>query len=291
MTFLVHDAGHVFEDVCLGGGMHQMVEDFQVGHHTLRLRTFDIIYNANSGQSAGYFIHGLIDAHKLPAGSGPQTLRVVPGTYAVDNLYNAGAGNEDYRFMVDSTGQTSPIVDTMRVLDDERKEIVEKRWTRDGAEYATFEDNTVCPRVATGRFVVEADGRVLLPTTHASSKPEVDGTTYTFTMPMTIGSGGVNISSFGRYTIGETNVIMPDGESAEGREGVNDFHFLPRLRWSETDGFYFDTTDGKSRTAHGSASGLYDDGERPLMVKVRAEIVEEEDEAASADGDASPSAE
>lgn len=273
-SFVMNDAGTGVAAVGLGGGVHEMLVDFEPGDDTLTLRAFDIVYNANEGQTGEYFIAGLIDPHSLRAGSGPQTLRAVPGTYSVDNLYNAGAGNEDFHFMVDDQGNTSGVVETVRVYTGQpREEIVDRRWQRDGNEYATYDGPNVNPRYAIVRFTITGTGRLLDHPTHQRIGTQREGGEITYDMPVTIGAGGMNLSSFGKYTIHNSNVIEPDGQPAEGRSGDNDYVFTPRLRYSEDEGFYFETTAGPSRTARGEATGYYDGNERPLSATVKAEIV------------------
>jgi hypothetical protein len=209
------------------------------------------------------------ERYKLEADKGPQTLTAIPGTYTVDNLCNAGGGNEDYAFMLDDTGKVSGI---------ESSYVISKEQTgkRNGDEYAEYKDNIVSPRMAIIHFKVEASGTVSIFGTHKLGKPAVTGTTYEIDMPATVGSAGLNIWSFGKWEVTGGDAVLPNGKPATGTLGENDYHFYPILRYNmEKKAFYFETLHGPDTTSIGEAKGFYDGNARELSVKVTATIVPE----------------
>jgi hypothetical protein len=263
-TFRINDAGTGVESVSLAGEKYSIVKDFKKGDATLTLDTVDIVYNANAAQTGNYGVSGLIAATGMS--SMPQKLKAVPGWYAVDNLYNTGGGNEDYQFVVDSNGKTGPAGD------------------RD-AEYAEFDGNQVKPRAAVVHFKIEASGGVNYHASHVPTAAAINGTVYEFDVPLTIGSGGINLWSFGDYTVTKSNVMAPETRNEdgtverhklEGVKGTNDLHFYPRLRYDlAKKAYYFETTDaeGRSTTATAEATGTYDGGDKPLTITITATIV------------------
>ncbi len=265
-AFTINEAGTGVDSVTLGGEKHTMVTGFKPGDTTLKLNTVDIVYNANSTQTGEYFISGLIPPYSMGFNSIPQKLKAIPGWYPVDNLYNSGGGNEDFHFLVNTDGSTGPLQEQ-------------------DAEYAEFDGNKINPRATLVHFKIEASEAINYHTTHAATAAQPNGTTYEFDMPMTIGSGGINLWSFGKSTVTKSNVMAPETKDQDGNiekhklEGTtrdNDFYFMPRLRYDLTKKtFYFETTDaeGRSDTAKAEAAGKYDDGEKPLTVTVTATIV------------------
>lgn len=265
-SFVINDAGTGVDSVTLGGEKHAMVQGFKKGDTTLKLNTVDIVYNANSAQTGNYYIGGLIEPHTLGANSMPQKLKALPGWYSVDNLYNSGGGNEDFMILVNSDGSTGPYRDQ-------------------DAEYAEFDGNKINPCAALVHFKIEASDAINYHPTHVPTAAVPNGTTYEFDMPLTIGSGGINLWSFGDYTVTRSNVMAPETKDKdgnvekhklEGATGTNDFQFMPRLRYDlKKKAFYFETADaeGRSDTARAEATGKYDGGEKPLTVTVTATIV------------------
>ena len=98
------------------------------------------------------------------------------------------------------------------------------------------------------------------------------GNVYDLDMIMTVGSSGLNIWSFGRSKVLRSNVVAPDGKPLKDAEGVNDFHFCPRLRYDSKKGFFFATIDGPSDTATAEVGGRSDDGASTLEVTATATI-------------------
>lgn len=271
-SITINDEGTGVARVTKGGGRHKMVTGFRPGDRILKLSTHDILYNANAGQTGKYFIAGLIKDHSLAADLGPQTWTVIPGTYHVDNLYNSGRGNEDYRFQVSSTGKVRPVqfqwsIDEDRVLD------------LYAGEYATFNKDEVHPRVATVQFRIEASSKINYHATHAASKPTQDGAVIVVDMPMTVGSGGLNIWSFGHNRIVASDFVQPNGKTWTGHETENDFHFVPWLRYDMARGFYFVTSDAPGqpaiiKTVSATAEGNYDGDGDALTVTITATILD-----------------
>lgn len=271
-SFTISASGMGVATVTKGGGRHKMLTGFRPGDTTLTLNTHEIVYNANAGQTGSYFVLGVVKAYTLKADLGPQTWTVIPGTYDVDNLYNSGVGNEDFRFQVSSTGRVRAMEFTWGVD--------KKHWQKMYAgEYATFRKNEVHPRVATVRFRIEASGPVNYHPTHVASKPTKKDNIIEVEMPMTVGCGGLNVWSFGNSRIIEADFIRPNGEPWTGYGTENDFRFSPWLRYDMKRGFYFATSlkppKGKPvKTVSATAEGNYDDDGGPLKVTVTATIID-----------------
>ncbi|MHB0937943.1 MAG: hypothetical protein ACYC6A_16265 [Armatimonadota bacterium] len=268
-TFTMNAEGTGVAEVAKGGGKYDMLDGFTPGQATLKLKTFPINYNANGGQTGVYFIQGLVEAYKLEAGKGAQPLTAIPGCYSVDNLYNTGGGNEDFAFTVDSEGKVSGCESIYIIGKDEERK-------RNADEYAEFKDSAVNPRTAKVHFLIEGSGNVNFHGTHRVG--EITGTApvYEFDMPMTVGSGGLNLWSFGAWEVTGGDAVLFDGKPATGTKGENDYHFYPVLRYDlEKKAFHFETLHGPDTTVIGEAKGTYDGGDTPLSVKVTATIVPE----------------
>lgn len=256
--FTINAEGNGVATVSKGGETHDMVDGFKPGATTLKLRTFDLVYNADGAQTGQYFIPGLVKAHTLKANAGPQEFKAIPGSYSVDNLYNTNGGKEDYRFMLDDKGKTGPI---------------------EGFEaFATFDGSKVSQRVAWTKWtIVSPYGAINYHTSHVSErdKPVKEGDTHTYTLilPIAVGGGGVNVWSFGECTIDKTNLVDAKGESLAGTTVKNDGHVNPFVGYMEKGGYYFLTDKGPMKRLSADLSGMRDDGETPLAVKVAAEIL------------------
>jgi len=267
--FTMNAAGIGVVSVIYNDEKIQVLDGFTAGQAILTLKTFPIVYNANGGQTGQYFIQGLTEAYTLPADGAPQRLIAVPGCYPVDNLCNTGGGNEDYAFAVDSEGKVSGWESIYIVGKDEVRK-------RNADEYAEFKDNAVSPRAAKVHFRIEASGNVNWHPTHKPGEVAGAAPVYEFDMPMTVGSGGLNIWSFGTWEVTGGDAVLFDGKPATGAKGDNDYHFLPILRYNlEKKAFYFETLHGPDTTTIGEAKGAYDGGDAPLSVKVTATIVPE----------------
>lgn len=256
--FTIDAEGKGVATVTKGGGVHDLIDGFKPGATTLKLRTFDLVYNADGAQTGQYFISGLIAAHALKANEGPQTFKAIPGKYSVDNLYNTNGGKEDYQFSLDDKGKTGPV---------------------EGYEmFATFEGSKVSQRVAWTKWtIVSPYGAINYHTSHVAErdKPVQDGDayTYTFVMPIAVGGGGVNVWSFGDCTIDKSNLVDGKGESVTGTTTKNDGHTNPIVGHDEKGGYYFLTDKGPMKRLAAEISGMRDGGETPLAVKVSAEIL------------------
>lgn len=252
-TFVVNPAGTGIESITPVSSEVKIFKGFKPGDSTITLVTFPIIYNANSGQVGGFFVHGLCD--QLPAESGPQTFKALPGRYTVDNLTNHAAGTEDFAFMVGNDGKPEPV---------------------DGsAEYLTFDGNKINIRATNVRFKIEASNPINYHPTHKPVNPPEPGTqdnVYEMDILTPVGGAGVNVWTFGNNKVEAGTALKPDGTKFLGTESGNDFVFAPRLRYSEADGFYFETTEGKSKSVWAESLGTNDDAVSALKVKVTATI-------------------
>ena len=255
-SFTVNEKGTGVASVGLGGEKHAMVKGFKPGDTTLVMNTQTIVFNVDGLQTGQFYIGGIIDPHTLPAGTGQLTLKAIPGTYSVDNLYNSNAGKEDYVFIVDSNGKTGPF--------------------NGSEEYAEFKDNTVKARVCTVKIQLECTGPVLYHPTHTIvSEPKIEGGNHEFDMLMTVGGGGLNVWSFGKVLISGGDMANPDGKPSKGNSRDNDFTFYPTLRYDlKKKKFYFVTTAGPADSVNAQASGNYDGDEKPLSVKATATITD-----------------
>ncbi len=251
-TFTVNAAGTGVDAVTLGGdGFAPMVTGFKPGDNTLKLNTHAITYNENGGQTGPYYIHGL--TAPLKSDSPPQKFAAVPGSYHVDNLYNSGDGNEDYNFIVDANGKVS----------------ADPKY----APYAQLDGSSVKPRAVLVHFRLEGSAPISYHTTQTAGSAKSEGTVFEFDMPMTIGSSGVNVWSFGKFKVTKGDATRPDDTPLEGATRDNDFYFYPRVLYTEKDGFVFKTTSGTAKTVTAEAEGTFDDGTTPLTVKASATIV------------------
>ena len=266
-SFTTNADGTGVASVTKGGSQHEMIDAFVADQPVLKLKTFPVVYNANEGQTGVYFIQGLAEAYKLEAGKGAQTLTAIPGRYSVDNLYNAGSGNEDFVFLADDTGKVSAVESTYQIAKNLLK-------TRNGDEYAEYQDNAVSPRVAKVRLRIEASGAVNWHPTHRQQQVTGEAGTYEMELSQTVGSGGLNIWSFGKWEVTGGDAVLPDGQPAMGTKGENDYHFYPILRYDlAKKAFYFETLHGPDTSVIGEAKGFYDGNENPLSIKITATII------------------
>ncbi len=267
--FTMNAAGTGVQAVRCAEGIDTLFDGFTPDTATLKLQTFKIVYNANSGQTGVYFIQGLVEAYKLAADKGPQELLAIPGTYPVDNLCNTGGGNEDFAFFVDAKGQAGPVDSVYPIRKDEMR-------TRDANEYATFAKHEIRPRTCTVTFRLEASAPVNFFGTHKLGEITANGNVYEFASKMTVGAGGLNVWSFGKHEVTGGDATLPDGTSTVGTKSENDYHFYPVLRYDLTrQAFYFETLHGPDATVTGAATGFFDGNENPLTVKVTATIAPE----------------
>jgi len=268
-TFLVAADGQGVDSVGLGGGRFPMVDGFKEGDRTLKLKTWTILYNANSAQTGEYYIHGLIGPLVLKPGSGPQQVVAIPGNYIVDNLYNSNAGREDFIFVVDAGGNVRPTV--LPPLMENEPESVSFRTSE---EHAEFIDNEVRPRAVPVHFHVEATDYPRYHTSHPATNVVANGGTVDLDLLMPVGGGGLNIWWFGANEVTGGTLVRPDGRPALGTTRNNDFYFRPLLRYDLAKKmFYFVTTEGPSQTVTGEAQGFAEDQTTPFAVKVIATIV------------------
>jgi len=266
-NFVVAADGKGVESVGLGGGVFSMVADFKRGDSTLKLKTFPILYNANSAQTGSYYILGLIDAHTLPENSSPQKLLAIPGAYRVDNLYNSNGGKEDFTFVVNAEGKVGPAESSLPP-DAKSTSVI----FRSSEEFAEFNGAEVRPRATTVHIKIEASAAVNFNPTHGVTNVVAIAGTVDLDIPMAVGGGGLNLWSFGTNTVTGGNLITPDGDPEKGIKRDNDYFFYPLLRFDlDKKQFYFLTTEGATQTAIGEAEGAADDGS-PLKAKVTATI-------------------
>lgn len=261
------DGGGNIATIGLGGGAYTMATG--VGSTTLGLNTFSVTYNANQGQTGNYFINGILPASGN--NSLPQTVTLVPGLKIVDNLYNTGGGNEDYRFIVDSSGNAvipagvggGPTAIPL-------------------SEYASASGATVNINHIIAHYTVVASAPITINLYQPSLAPiVVNGTTYDFDIDLTVGNAGFFISSFGAYTIDGGNAVHQDGvlwTDPSHNTGGNDYPFLPMLRYDASyangyDYYFVNGTGGKVAT--GSATGFFDGNVTPLSVSVTATLIPE----------------
>ncbi|NQU10266.1 hypothetical protein HQ590_05725 [bacterium] len=269
--FVVAADGKGVASVALGDGAYQGLDGFKPGDRMLKLKTFAITVNANSGQTGPYYIPGLTEA--LPPDSGPQKFTVIPGHYRVDNLSNTAGGLEDYKFVINGDGQLAPggplipgivlpPVGSPAVL----------AFT-DSREFAEFTGTEIRPRSVRVRFKVEMAGPMQYNPSQPVTNVVVDGTVVELDMLMPVGGGGLNVWAFGTNTVNGGTVVKPDGQPDVGTRRENDYLFNPLLGYDRTkQQFYFVTTRGPSQTVTGETKGLADDGVTPLQAKVTATI-------------------
>jgi hypothetical protein len=86
----------------------------------------------------------------------------------------------------------------------------------------------------------------------------------------------VNVWSFGKNTISQSNALRGDDKPLKGVERDNDCTFYPRLRYDPAKGsFYFVTDQGPAQSVTAEVAGFYDGEEvKPLSVKITATIKE-----------------
>jgi hypothetical protein len=268
-TFVVAADGQGVAAVGLGGGRFPMVENFQPGDRVLKLLTFPIVYNANSGQTASYFIHGLNDPNQLPENGGPQKFIVIPGNYTVDNTANAAAGLEDFGFLVDAGGNVHPAPKAPPPAGTPASVTF-----RASDEYAEFRGTEIWPRAVQVHFKVHSAQPLLYAATQPATNVVTTAAGFELDLRLPVGGGGLNLWTFGRHWVSGGNVVLPDGKPALGVKRDNDCCFYPLLRYDLAQKeFYFVTTDGPRPSVTGEAEGVADDGTTPLKVRVTATIV------------------
>lgn len=250
-----NNKGVAFVD--LGGQVHEVVKNFQPGSSTLLLNTRRITLNANSGQTAQFLVIGLAKTQSMKLNPGPIDVMALPGVYAVDNVQNGGAGNEDYRFTVNDRGIVGAVPGS--------------------EEHAAFEGSSIKPRAVMVQYIVEAPKALHVISAYPPVTSEFENgmLRHVIEARVAIGSGGINVASFGNHTVDESNLIKPDGKPLKGDTSKNDLLFRPRMRFAADKGYFFDTTDGPSQTVTATASGFYDDNITPLQVTVKATILQD----------------
>jgi hypothetical protein len=259
-TFSIDGAGNVTSITTNGNGAGSYTVATGVGTQTLSLNTHPFTYNANGGQTGQYYIQGLINSQV----GGSASFNVIPGIAVVDNLYNTGAGNEDFTFAVDSDGNAAiPIGNSGPVSHP-------IPW----GEYATVNtDGQIDVNHKIAHFVIEASAPIAFVYHQALSNFTAVGNTYEFDLDLTIGNGGINIYSFGTHTITGGNAIRPDGTLYLGGGSTNDYLFYPQLRYDGTE-YYFENGDDAGNKATGQAVGFFDGDTNPLTVNVTAYLPE-----------------
>lgn len=272
--FTMNDAGTGVAKVTPMEPTFTLIDGFQANAATLKMKTFPVVFNANKGQTGVYFIQGLSVAYQAPADGLPQKYTAMPGYYPVDMLYNTGGGNEDFAFVVNDKGEVGAVESTLVIGKDETRK-------KDANEYAVFEKNEVQPRFVKVHYHIEASDPVNFFGSHKVGEVTANGAVYDFDMPQTIGSGGVNVWSFGKYEVTGGDASLWNGKPTVGVKGDNDYHFVPVLRYDlEKKVFYFETNHGKDTTVKGEAKGFFDGNEKELTVKVTATIVPEKEKPA-----------
>lgn len=251
-SFTVSKDGSGVESIAHPGKKFRMVKDFKPGTTTLTLNTHAITYNANGAQTGVYYIHGLLDNGAIKADAGPVKLIAAPGLYRVDNLYNSGMGNEDFSFIVDSSGHVSA--------------------GPEGGEYAEFSGSSISPRAVNVHFKITSTTPLSYHAMQAVHAATSAGNVYDLDMMITVGSSGLNIWSFGHSEVLRSNLVAPNGKPLQGATATNDFTFFPRLRYDRKKGFFFQTTEGPADSAHAEVTGTADDGKTKLAAIVSATI-------------------
>ena len=257
-----------------GGGPHQMVTGFTAGNTTLLLNAHNISYNVGGKMTGSYWVQGYTGAHVTPT-SVPLTLRAIPGENSVDHLYTMGAGNEDWSFAVDGTGQTSagsgasgpgPVGSPHQIP---------------RSEYATFSGSSVELRTTTTNYAWEASDLIYSPVGHAYAQNNavVTNTGGSVDMDATVGSAGFNLWTMAGYTVLSSNILNPDGTPLAGTTGAGDFIFAPLLRYDGLpgpgDGFYFQAPGGgKEYIAYATIVGLNERTGQTVTVNFTAAIPE-----------------
>ena len=268
-----------------GAGQQVMVKDFAPGDTTLMLNVQQVTLNANSAQQGNYWLPGIRNSTGWGQGSGPVTSNALPGLLSWDNLYNSGANNEDFQFLVTDDGTVGPIAGY--------------------GEYASFGGSSVYPNAVKVRWRIDASTNlpsifvayhrpILSPV--ATIVTNVSGPLlgrvfhYEFDMLMTPGNTGHLLADFqntppsnlfvSSTAMRSTNAsIHVVGPSYQGFMG-GDIVFAPRLRFTNSPNantgfsdFYWQNTDG----ANGIASALivgFRDGGAPLSVFISMSIPE-----------------
>lgn len=267
-SFLTARGARGVDSVSLGGGIHWMVKEFQEGATTLSLRTYPILYNANSGQTGLYYVHGLVKPHSLPAGQGPQRWLALPGRYVVDNLSNTAAGWEDYAFSVDSEGRVTP--SPLPVPEDSA---ASAPFFAQSDEYAEFAGSTIRPRSVPVSFRVQSTAPVQAIPTHGVTRDTSRAGELAMEMRLPIGGGGLNVWSVRSHRVEGGTLLYPTGKPAQGSQHDNDFLFYPVVRYdSQTRSFYFATTAGRQSTVTAEIAGVLDDQKTPVRIRAMARI-------------------
>jgi len=272
--FTMNDAGTGVAKVTPSEPTFTLLDGFQANATTLKIKTFPIVFNANKGQTGVYFIQGLSVAYQTPADGTPQKYTAMPGYYPVDMLYNTGGGNEDFAFVVNDKGEVGAVDSLLVVNKDESRK-------KDANEYAIFEKNEVQPRFTLVHFHIEASDAISFHASHRVLNFTANAPVYDLDLPMTVGSGGLNVWSFGKFEVTGGDASLWNGKPTVGVKGDNDYHFEPVLRYDqEKKVYYFETNHGKDTTVKGEAKGFFDGNEKELTVKVTATIVPEKEKPA-----------
>lgn len=246
--------GRGVESVSRGGEMYDMLIDFKPGDSTLKLKTHEIIFNANNALTGVYGVAGLIANYSLTESAGPRRLRAVPGRYSVDVLTNGGAAAEDFSFNVDSDGNTSAGPCATINEDGEWKQ------HPNDPEHVVCQGPRVSIRAAVVRFRVVSPVRLGMYPNFPIANQKFENGVEEFDMLMAVGAGGVNIHSFGPCAVVRSDMLNAYGRKFEGHKSTNDLHFFPRLRYGVVeDAYYFETVNGPAQSVNAVVDGLADD--------------------------------
>ena len=249
-------------------GSYQMVTGFTPGDATLVMNTQTLTYNANnvpnvSGQTGIYYLHGSTNAYAIPGNAGPQTVKALPGSVHVDNLYNPGQFNEDYGFIVNDSGGAAAAAGY--------------------EQYASFSGSNISPNSIVADFHVTSSGP--LPVVFvAYQQPPFDAVVvqngpatweYTFSIVLTPGNAGQLLADFQNgqpQTFIGGDAVKGDNSPWLGTVVNGDVMFAPKLQliggiW------HFVTTNGLSPTTFSTITGT-DDGGNPITVTISATVPE-----------------
>jgi hypothetical protein len=193
----------------------------------------------------------------------------IPGGQRIDNRYNSGAGNEDFTYLVDSSGNAFAAPGNGG-----------GPTGIPNSEYATFSGNEVNIRTETVHYVLKSNAivSVLKNQTALNSTgwiPVTGGYQLEYDVNMPIGGSGVNVSSFGDFNVDASNMALPDGSSLQGVSGTNDFLFRPTLRYDGTSngtGYYWlGPGPGIDNIVSAEVTGFFDGGHTsPINLSIMA---------------------
>lgn len=280
--FTVNAAGTGIQSVTTSGygaGGQAMVTGFNPGDTTLALNAHNITFNANNtdglhGITSYYYLQGQFGAYTVPPNGGPVTTKAIPGIVGVDNLTNAGAGNEDYQIFVNGNGMLSAAPGY--------------------AGYSLFDGSSAMPITVKVHYRIEATTNTLGAmfvsyqnlVVNAAFHTQQDPTypyVYEYDMSQPIGSSGQLFPDYDGYTVIGGNMmrstnynINVPGASIVGETGPNDFVFAPRLMYGfngQTDIFWWNT-DGSNTVSTAELTGT-GPGAVTLGMRINAAIIPE----------------